>query len=161
MRIVDSQQSIVKSKAFTLIELLVVISLIGVLTTLVLANLNAARERGRDAQRKADVRNIQTALRLYYNDLGGYPASNIGQILGCGSGGTSACSWGAEWSAGTMVYMSTLPTDPLPGVDYYYVQTDEETYTLSACLENTSDEKGVTDASAAWCPTQYVYTVKP
>ena len=70
-------------KGFTLIELLVVISLIGVLTTLVLANLNAARERGRDAQRKADLRNIQTALRLFYNDQGGFPTSNNGQILGC------------------------------------------------------------------------------
>ena len=156
-----TQNPKLKSQGFTLIELLVVISLIGVLTTLVLANLNAARERGRDAQRKADLRNIQTALRLYYNDQGGYPTSNTGQILGCGSGGTSACTWGSEWSVGTMVYMSTLPGDSLPGVDYNYVQTDPDNYTLTACLENTSDEKGVTDASASWCPTQYVYRVRP
>ena len=154
-------QNLVSVKGFTLIELLVVISLIGVLTTLVLANLNAARERGRDAQRKADMRNIQTAIRLYYNDQGGYPSSVTGQILGCGSGGSSACIWDAEWSVGTMVYMSTLPTDPLPNVDYFYDQTDPDNYTLSACLENTSDDKGVTDPTATWCPTQYVYRVKP
>src|SRR3989344_5746151 len=147
-------------KGFTLIELLVVISLIGVLTTLVLANLNAARERGRDTQRKADLRNIQTALRLFYNDQGGYPASNNGQILGCVDGAT-VCTWNEEWSVGTMVYMSILPTDPLPGIDYYYVQTDEDNYTLTACLENTSDDKGATDAGAVWCSTQYVYEVKP
>lgn len=161
MMAANSKQQTANSLAFTLIELLVVISLIGVLTTLVLANLNAARERGRDAQRKADLRNIQTALRLFYNDQGGYPASNTGQILGCGIGGATACTWNEEWSVGTMVYMSILPTDPLPGVDYYYAQTDEDNYTLTACLENTSDDKGVTDASAVWCPTLYVYRVQP
>jgi len=153
-------QNLVSVKGFTLIELLVVISLIGVLTTLVLANLNAARERGRDALRKADMRSIQTALRLYYNDQGGYPGSNNSVILGCVDG-TTACTWGAEWSAGTVLYMSTLPTDPLPNVDYFYDQTNPDNYTLSACLENTSDDKGVTDASATWCPTQYVYRVRP
>jgi len=59
--------------AFTLIELLVVMALIGTLATLLLANFNAARERARDAQRKSDLRNIQTALRLYYNDYGIFP----------------------------------------------------------------------------------------
>ena len=154
-------QNLVSVKGFTLIELLVVISLIGILTTLVLANLNAARERGRDARRKADMRNIQTAARLFYNDQGGYPSSNVGQILGCGSGGSSTCTWGSEWSVGTMVYMSTLPTDPLPSVDYYYTQIDIDNYTLRACLENTSDDKGFIDTGATWCPSQYIYEVKP
>jgi len=80
--------------AFTLIELLVVVSLIGVLTTLIAANLNAARERGRDAARKADLRNLQTALRLYYNDKNFFPAnSEDGKIAGCGAGGITTCSW--------------------------------------------------------------------
>ena len=64
-------------KGFTLIELLVVVSLLGVLATLVIANLNSARERTRDATRKSDLRNIQTALRLYYNDKGTYPQSKL------------------------------------------------------------------------------------
>lgn len=149
-------------KGFTLIELLVVISVIGVLTTLVMANLNAARERGRDVARKSDLRNIQAALRLYYNDLKTYPASNSsGQILGCGNAGTSACAWGEQWAKSGTVYMNTLPADPLPGQSYKYLRTDSETYTLSACLENKSDEKGQATSDTGWCPSGWMYQVRP
>lgn len=149
-------------QAFTLIELLVVVSLIGILATLVLANFNAARQRGRDAQRKSDLRNIEAALRLYYNDYGKYPPSSNGLILGCGAGGDTACDWGTSpFAAGTQTYMSTLPDDPLADVTYYYTRVDLDNFTLSACLENKSDDKGVTDAGATWCPTKFVYTVKP
>ena len=60
---------------FTLIELLVVIAIIGLLSTLSILALNQARARARDAKRIADVRQIQTALELYYNDKGDYPGS--------------------------------------------------------------------------------------
>ena len=142
-------------KGFTLIELLVVVALIGVLATLVLANLNAARQRGRDAQRKSDLRNIQTALRLYYNDYDKYPVNMAGNIAGCGAGGISICIWGDPFEAGGNTYMSTLPGDP---TRYYkYAQIDADTYTLEACLENKSDEKCETagDPANAWCETNY------
>jgi len=38
-------------------------------------SLNTARARARDAKRVADVKQIQTALEMYYNDAGAYPAS--------------------------------------------------------------------------------------
>lgn len=155
-------------KAFTLIELLVVISIIAIISTLLMANLNAARERGRDAARKADLRNIQTALRLFYNDYGAYPANgtgaNTGKIVGCGqstSPGPFTCEYGSAWSADDKVIMSTLPKDPLPGQQYQYVRVDLDTYTLSACLENKSDDKGATAGGAAWCPSNWMYQVKP
>lgn len=145
---------------FTLIELLVVIALIGILSTLVLANLNSARERSRDVQRKSDLRNIQTALRLYYNDVGGFPASNSSYlILGCGSGGISACSWGSAWTKGTTTYMSILPSDPLPSQSYRYTQTDSDTYLIEGCLENISDDKGVTTTDTTWCSSGWKYQV--
>ncbi len=160
-----------RSKAcegFTLIELLVVISIIAIISTLLMANLNAARERGRDAARKADLRNIQTALRLFYNDYGVYPANgteaNTGKIVGCGQStapGPFTCEYGQVWSADNKVIMSTLPKDPLPGQQYQYARVDLDTYTLSACLENKSDDKGVTAGGAAWCPSNWMYQVKP
>lgn len=157
---INKRNKSTKKSGFTLIELLVVISLIGVLATLVLANLNAARQRGRDAQRKSDLRNIQTALRLYYNDYGKYPASMGTSISGCGDDGTSPCNWGGSFEAGTQTYMSTLSDDPLPDVSYRYTQIDSDDYTLTACLENKSDEKGQVSL-IGYCSSGWMYQVQP
>lgn len=59
--------------AFTLIELLVVIAIIGILSSVVLAAISSARESARDTRRLQDMRQIQTALEMYYNDNGEYP----------------------------------------------------------------------------------------
>lgn len=144
-------------KGFTLVELLVVISLIGVLTTLVVANLNSARERARDAARKSDLRNIQTALRLYYNDVGAYPTSNSGAPVAC----DGTCTWGASWENAGITYMGTLPGDPLSDQSYVYTYVDDENYTLKSCLENKSDDKGETETNTTWCPSGWKYEVSP
>lgn len=64
-----------KQKGFTLVELLVVISIIGILATITMASLNAARAKSRDVRRKQDIESIQTALEMYYDAYGGYPSS--------------------------------------------------------------------------------------
>ncbi len=145
------KQVSVRELGFTLIELLVVISIIGLLATLITANLNAARSRSRDAVRKADLKNIQTALRIYYNDNGAYPGS---------------LSWGEEWSSGSNIYMNEIPADPLPDQSYAYTADSEnDTFTITACLENTSDTKCDTDegGNIVSCSGNVgcLYTVEP
>jgi len=126
---------------FTLIELLVVISVIGLLTALIMVNFNAARERARDVSRKSDLDQIKKALRLYYNDQNEYPADASNQIVACGSGETPvACSWDANWTRGSMVYMRILPQDPITDQSYYYTQeSDGQDFCLYSILENQSD----------------------
>lgn len=53
---------------FTLIELLVVVAIIGILASVVLANLNGARRKGIDAAIKAGLSNARAQAALFYDD---------------------------------------------------------------------------------------------
>lgn len=122
------------TKGFTLIELLVVIAIIGLLSTLTIVSLNTARARARDAKRVSDVKQMQTALEMYFNDASAYPAS--------------VTSTGAI-ANGSSTYLTVVPTAPTP-VDgtcsagnntYTYTNTTagtSYTYTLSYCLGATT-----------------------
>lgn len=68
---------------FTLIELLVVIAIIGVLASVVLASLNSAREKARDARRVSDIDSIVKALYLYRDSEDNWMQGGSG----CGYGG--------------------------------------------------------------------------
>ncbi|MDB5190221.1 MAG: hypothetical protein JWN49_547 [Parcubacteria group bacterium] len=62
---------------FTLIELLVVIAIIGILSSVVLASLNTARNKGADAAIKSAITNARAQAELYYDSNGqSYGASN-------------------------------------------------------------------------------------
>ena len=67
-----------KNRGFTLIELLVVIAIIGVLASVVLASLNTARRKARDARRITDLKQIELALQLYFDGtgVGEFPLGN-------------------------------------------------------------------------------------
>ncbi|MBP7875841.1 prepilin-type N-terminal cleavage/methylation domain-containing protein [Candidatus Woesebacteria bacterium] len=69
------QKTSLKISGFTLIELLVVIAITGVLASLLLANFAGIRDRADDAAKKSDLKQLQSALRLYYNDNNQYPAA--------------------------------------------------------------------------------------
>jgi len=62
-----------KSKGFTLIELLVVISIIGLLSSVVLASLKGAREKAVLTKLVSEMKSLQTAIEMYRNQSGVYP----------------------------------------------------------------------------------------
>lgn len=118
-----------KNRGFTLIELLIVITIIGILSSLLVVNYIGVRSRGRDAQRKSDLRQIQTALELFRSDNGSYPAN-----LSCGSALTS----------GGTTYLQKVPCDPTnkPPLIYQYQSASGNTiYSIKACLENNNDNQ--------------------
>ncbi len=104
-----------RAKGFTLIELLVVIAIIGILSSVVLASLNNARAKARDAERLSDMQQVVRALELYANDNGGnYPVAGswMGVCSNFGSKGTSGANGWVPNLAPT--YMPELPVDPKP-----------------------------------------------
>lgn len=55
-------------KGFTLIELLVVIAIIGILSSVVLASLNTARNKGADAAVKSNLANARAEAELFLDN---------------------------------------------------------------------------------------------
>jgi len=151
-----------KARGFTLIELLVVIAIIGILSSVVLASLNDARQKSRDAKRVADIKQLQLALELFFDANSSYPTTT----------GLSALA---------PTYIAVVPTDPLGNASYLY---DDETtgntstdYHLGADLESathsalgadvdtasTGSVITATDDTAGCVGTsgRYCYDVKP
>jgi prepilin-type N-terminal cleavage/methylation domain-containing protein len=104
-------KNIQTQKGFTLIELLVVIAIIGLLSSVVLASLNSARVRARDAERITNLEQVRTAIEGYANDHSGkYPVANAW---------TSTCAGWTVTSKDNAVpgvvaanNISSLPEDP-------------------------------------------------
>lgn len=137
---------------FTLIELLVVIAIIGVLASIVLASLNSARVKARNARRITDIKQIQLAMELYYDSsvgAGNYPAAGV----------DCTTLWGLNVLA-TNNFIPVVPQDPNSGTCYRYatLTTGVRTlYHLAAILESEGSSQpaamtGDRDCSSVGAP---------
>lgn len=135
-------------KGFTLIELLVVVAIIGLLSTLAVVALGSAREKARDSKRLADLKQVQTALELYYTDNNAYPVvAAPGQALGAGN---YECLNSAGFAATGCAspYMGDIPVDPVAAQSYVYTSPTGTSYTVDATLEgNVNGLTGAIQAS--------------
>lgn len=139
------------SSGFTLVELLVVMAIIAVLATVIIGGFRSSQMRGRDSQRKADLKQISNALELFFQDYGRYPPASGTLIAACsynpGTGVGTACSWGSgTMSDGKTTYMRTVSADPLTFQNYVYrVSSTFNSFQLFARLENTEDKNCIND----------------
>ncbi|MCX6793346.1 MAG: prepilin-type N-terminal cleavage/methylation domain-containing protein [Candidatus Falkowbacteria bacterium] len=88
-------------KGFSFVELMVVISIIAVLSTMAIISLNSSRVKSRDSKRVADVKQLSSALEMYYNRNGAYPTLvTSGEAL--------------KSPDGLITYMASVPSAPTP-----------------------------------------------
>lgn len=130
-----------QNKGFTLIELLVVIAIISLLSTTVMASLNQARQKSRDAKRISDMKAIQTALEMYYNDNNHYPIQ---------PGWTGECAaWNQQADPNNIIpglvptYLGKMPSAPMMNktgnTDCYLYTTDAQGLNYALLSHNSTD----------------------
>lgn len=141
---------------FTLVELIVVMVIIGILASLIMVNVVGVRQRARDGQRLADLKQLQNALQLYYNDNNRYPVTGLGVWYSSEPGDNQAVATvppdtdnnpnTRDWIPGlTPTYIKALPRDPRGGISlmpgcaaggwksaYHYTSIDGSSYALVA-----------------------------
>ncbi len=148
-------------QGFTVIEVVVVVAIIGILASVVIFNASRGNARSRDIDRQADLRTLQSAIELYKQRYGRYPAqcaraNPAAAGVWSGQSGTNfACVSGEQYIMGHVdttdsdrdgntterftfapEFIQTLPTDKkIPDANSGYVYTvsaDGAVYKLQA-----------------------------
>ncbi len=144
-------------KGFTLVELLVVIAIIGILSSIAVVSVGNVRRLARDSKRLADIRQLQTALEMYFNENNAYPLAagitnpatpitlgDAANVALCNDAGYRGFNTIAGCGATTM-YLSKVSANPVPGgASYVYTPADADagnnnrptTYTVTFSLES-------------------------
>ena len=136
-------------RGFSLIEMLVVITIISILLASGTYSYTSSQKKGRDGRRKAELKSVQQALEIYYQQNGQYPDQSAGAIKCKTATDTTVIAWGSSFSCtdstGTVSYLDKLPKEikgTTHGEYYYEYSTSGGTiigYTIFAVLENPND----------------------
>jgi prepilin-type N-terminal cleavage/methylation domain-containing protein len=138
------------TEGFTLIELLVVIAIIGILSAVVLASLNTARQKGQDASIQSDLNNLRSQAAIYFSANSNYSS--------LGSDDNSSCT---DAAAGTMFADDATMASQLSAVNTANggagmscnVTADGSAYAASAKLVASSGSEYCVDSTGVGTTT--------
>ena len=149
-----------RARGFTLIELLTVIAIIALLASIIMASLTTARQKSRDAKRIADIKNLELALSLYYNDKYAYPttlqalAPNYTPSLPTDPSQSGSCTTGAQASCYTYSALGSGTTctsfhlgASLEQTGNTALQSDTDSAAGTACTGSAADFSGMSNAT--------------
>ena len=131
-KVVDKHKHVLTySFGFTLIELIIVMAILAGLAGIGVSQFPAIQKRGRDTQRRSDIKQYQTALEIYANRTNGfYPNGSVAINSLCVTLGTSACPVDPKglpnsyrYSSNTTIYVlwAKLEQPTIPGATEYFV----------------------------------------
>ncbi len=121
-------------RGFTLIELLVVIAIIGVLSAVVLASLNTARNKGNDAAIQSNMGTVRVQAEVYYGSTGGNSYGATNQVWK--SGASSECKEGMFGD--TTITRALAEADKINGNGNVACAANGTSYVAAAALNTSS-----------------------
>ncbi|MCR4280169.1 MAG: type II secretion system GspH family protein [Candidatus Komeilibacteria bacterium] len=134
-------------KGFSTVEILTVVGIIAILSVVMSLSLSAAHSKSRDAKRLSDIRQLQTALNLYLNEVGRYPIyiTDDNFLLGTRATGTLATGLNQGFGSEPQgeLLMPSVPADPKGNRGYYYKSDiDGLRYEIRFWFENDNESNG-------------------
>jgi general secretion pathway protein G len=137
----------INSRGFTLIEIMVVIVILALLAALVGPKILGRSDDAKVADAKVQIRNLETALKLYKLDSGQFPATEQGlqSLVAKPTSGTIPKNYKAEG----YIESKQVPKDPW-GNEYLYLSPGEHgDYDL--CSNGADSAKGGDGKAADIC----------
>jgi general secretion pathway protein G len=124
---------------FTLIELMVVIIILGVLAGLIIPRVMGRPDEARQAKAKIQIESLESALKLYKLDNGGYPTTEQG--LHALVEAPAAGNLPKNWRQGGYLEKGKVPKDPW-GNDFVYVSPGSHGDFDLSCLGKDGEPGG-------------------
>ncbi len=106
------------SRGFTLIEIMVVIIILGILAVYIGPKIMGRPGEAKQVKAQVDISALETALKLYKLDNGGYPATEQGLIALVEKPETGNVP--KKWKEGGYLEKGKVPKDPW-GNDFVYL----------------------------------------